>query len=128
MSVAPDDRRYTDLHVWVKFADRGARVGISDFAQRALGELVFVQLPEIGRTCVAGASLGELESLKSTSDFYAPISGTVVDTNALLGERPELVNSDPYGDGWLVEIEPDGAATAPLLSASEYRSMTSDDE
>ena len=110
--MIPEDLRYTDKHEWVSHRCAATvRVGITDFAQDALGDIVFVQLPEPGPTVEAGEPLGEVESTKSVSEIYAPVSGTVVARNDQLTDRPELINTDPYGAGWLVEIEPaDGAA------------------
>jgi glycine cleavage system H protein len=124
--VIPDDLRYTAEHEWLAPADAGAfKVGITDFAQDALGDIVFVQLPEPGTAVEAGQPLGEVESTKSVSEIYAPVSGTVVASNARLADEPELVNTDPYGDGWLVEIEPaDPAGTGDLLDAAGYRELT----
>jgi glycine cleavage system H protein len=101
------------------------RVGITDFAQDALGDIVYVQLPEPGSAVQAGQSLGEVESTKSVSEIYAPLSGKVATRNERLGEEPELINTDPYGDGWLVEIEPESAtAIDELLDADGYRRLT----
>jgi glycine cleavage system H protein len=124
--VIPEDLRYTAEHEWV--AGDGAepvRVGITHFAQDALGDIVFVQLPEEGTVVAAGDSLGEIESTKSVSEIYAPISGTVVARNATLGDEPELINAEPYAAGWLVEIAPDDpAALDGLLDADAYRTLT----
>jgi glycine cleavage system H protein len=113
----PDDLRYSAEHEWVRLDGSTARVGISDFAQDSLGDVVFVQLPEVGATVDAGASIGEVESTKSVSDIYAPVSGTVTAVNEALTTQPELVNSDPYGEGWMFEVEvrivPAGAAPVP---------------
>lgn len=124
--VIPEDLRYTPDHEWVRPADDGStvRVGITDYAQDALGDIVYVQLPDVGTKVTAGDSLGEVESTKSVSDIYAPVDGTVTASNAMLSERPELVNTDPYGEGWLVEIEPaDQAALGNLLDASGYSEL-----
>jgi glycine cleavage system H protein len=125
--VIPDDLRYTAEHEWVRPRSDGAglRVGITDFAQDALGDIVYVQLPEVGAEVKAGEALGEVESTKSVSEIYAPISGTVTARNEALAGRPEVVNTDPYGDGWLVEIEPsDPAGLDGLLDAAAYRERT----
>jgi glycine cleavage system H protein len=120
--VNPDDLLYTPEHEWVRnLDDDTVRIGITDFAQDALGDIVYVQLPDLGAEVVAGAPMGELESTKSVSDLFAPLSGTVSACNDALDSSPELCNSDPYGDGWIVEIrlsEP-GQRDA-LLSASDY--------
>lgn len=121
-STFPEDLRYTPEHEWVR-ADGGAvRVGITDFAQDSLGDIVFVSLPEVGAVVAAGAACGEVESTKSVSDVYAPVAGTVTARNPALDANPELVNSDPYGEGWLLELDvEDAAAVAALLDAAAYR-------
>ena len=123
----PDDLRYTREHEWLR-GDAGApiRIGITAYAQEALGDIVFVTLPEVGTEVTAGEPLGEVESTKSVSDIYAPVSGTVTARNEQLDARPELVNLDPYGEGWMVEIEPssgDGAEAADLLDATAYQAL-----
>ncbi|MEV2242288.1 glycine cleavage system protein GcvH [Micromonospora sp. NPDC049891] len=124
--MIPEDLRYTAEHEWVAAADGGAvRVGITHFAQDALGDIVYVQLPEAGATVAAGESLGEIESTKSVSELYAPVAGTVSARNEALVDTPEVINSDPYGAGWLVEISvSDPAAVDGLLSADAYRELT----
>lgn len=118
----PAELRYTQEHEWVRAEGQAVRVGITDFAQDALGDVVYVDLPEVGATVRADQPLGEVESTKSVSDVYSPISGTVVDRNPLLEERPELVNEQPYGDGWMVVIQPDDpAAVEGLLDVDAYR-------
>jgi glycine cleavage system H protein len=124
--VIPEDLRYTPEHEWV-FGDESGplRVGITDFAQEALGDIVFVQLPEEGATVAAGEPMGEVESTKSVSEIYAPVSGTVVARNTSLTDEPELINAEPYAAGWLVEIAPDDrSAVAGLLDATAYRELT----
>ena len=124
--MIPEDLRYTAEHEWVA-GDGSApvRVGITHYAQDALGDIVFVQLPEEGTTVHAGDSLGEIESTKSVSEIYAPISGTVVARNATLGDEPELINAEPYAAGWLVEIAPDDpSAIDELLDAAAYQALT----
>ncbi len=118
----PEDLKYTAEHEWVRAQDGGpVRVGITHYAQDALGDIVFVQLPEAGEEVEAGAAVGELESTKSVSDVYAPVSGRVVAVNDGLEATPELVNSDPYGDGWLFEVVPDDdQAVGELLDADAY--------
>ena len=124
--MIPEDLRYTDKHEWVTTGGATVRVGITDFAQDALGDIVFVQLPEPGSTVEAGAPVGEVESTKSVSDIYAPVSGTVVARNEQLTDRPELINTDPYGSGWMIEIEvADPSATGSLLDAAGYAELTS---
>jgi glycine cleavage system H protein len=123
--LIPDGLRYTAEHEWVAPGAAPLRVGITDFAQDALGDIVYVQLPDPGTTVEAGHSLGEVESTKSVSEIYAPLSGTVTARNERLGGEPELINTDPYGEGWLVEIEPAVAsAVDDLLDAEAYRRLT----
>jgi glycine cleavage system H protein len=123
--VYPDDLKYTAEHEWVRDpgdAEGSVRVGITDYAQEALGDIVFVTLPEVGSEVTAGEACGEVESTKSVSDVYAPVSGTVVARNSALDATPELMNSDPYGEGWMVEIRPaDPAAVDGLLDAGDYQ-------
>jgi glycine cleavage system H protein len=123
----PDDLRYTAEHEWLRLGEDGvARVGITAYAQDALGDIVYVQLPEAGSTIEAGSSVGEVESTKSVSDLFAPISGTVVERNEALDSTPELVNTDPYGQGWMFEVEPsDAGAVDALLTADQYRDQLS---
>jgi glycine cleavage system H protein len=121
--VYPDDLKYTSEHEWVRTDGETARVGITDYAQDALGDIVYVSLPEVGSDLASGDTVGELESTKSVSDIYAPVSGTVVAVNEALDGTPELVNSDPYGEGWLFEITPsDATAVDDLMDASAYQS------
>ncbi|MBQ1075985.1 glycine cleavage system protein GcvH [Micromonospora sp. C31] len=124
--MIPEDLRYTAEHEWVAVGDGGTvRVGITHFAQDALGDIVYVQLPDSGAVVAAGESLGEIESTKSVSEIYAPLSGTVAARNEALGDTPEVINTDPYGAGWLVEITlDDPAAVDGLLSADAYRELT----
>jgi glycine cleavage system H protein len=120
----PDELRYTPDHVWVRVADGGVQVGITDYAQDALGDIVFVQLPEPGTQAEAGASLGEVESTKSVSDIYCPLAGTVVEVNGELTDTPERLNEDPYGEGWLCVIQPaEPAARDRLLDAEASRKL-----
>ena len=122
----PEDLKYTAEHEWVRNpgeAEGAVRVGITDYAQDALGDIVFASLPEVGTEIEAGSAVGELESTKSVSDLYAPVSGTVVARNEALDGTPELVNSDPYGEGWLFEVVPtDGSAVDGLMDAAAYQS------
>jgi len=119
--VVPEDLRYTPDHEWARVVDGKVRVGITDYAQDALGDVVFVSLPELGSKVSEGAVLGEVESTKSVSEIYAPVAGEVVAVNTTLADAPEKLNSDPYGEGWLCEISPDdAAATGHLLDAKEY--------
>ena len=120
----PQDLRYSREHEWVRVDGDVARVGITDFAQESLGDVVFVQLPEVGLEIVAGASASEIESTKSVSDVYVPVSGAVRAVNTALVETPELINSDPYGDGWILEISlTDPAELEALLDADGYRAL-----
>ena len=121
----PEDLNYTAEHEWVRAASGTLlRVGITDFAQDALGDIVFVTLPEAGAEIRAGEPCGELESTKSVSDVYAPVSGTVSAVNGALDANPELVNSDPYGEGWMFEVEVVGTeALDGLLDAAGYRAV-----
>ncbi|MDQ1395053.1 MAG: glycine cleavage system protein, partial [Acidimicrobiaceae bacterium] len=102
----PDDLRYTSDHEWARAENGNIRMGITDYAQDALGDVVFVQLPEAGATIEAGASFSEVESTKSVSDIYAPMAGTVVEANADLTDAPQRINEDPYGDGWICVLTP----------------------
>lgn len=123
--MIPDELHYTSQHEWVKERGTALRVGITYYAQDQLGDIVYVQLPDEGATVTAGEPLGEVESTKSVSDIYAPFSGTVVARNDKLGDEPELINADPYGAGWLVEIEPTAAvALDELLDAQAYAELT----
>ncbi len=128
--TTPDDRRYTDQHEWalVQGTDGTStvvRVGLTHHAQDALGDIVFVQLPEVGTEVTPGTAIGEVESTKSVSDIYAPVRGTVVEVNAELAESPERLNEDPYGEGWICVIEPaEEQAHADLLDADGYRALT----
>jgi len=122
----PEELRYTSDHEWVRLEDGGrVRIGITDYAQEALGDVVFVELPEVGEAVEANQTFSEVESTKSVSDVYAPLAGTVAEVNTDLAESPERLNTDPYGDGWICTIDPaDGAAYATLLDAAAYRSLT----
>ncbi|MBW3662949.1 MAG: glycine cleavage system protein GcvH [Actinobacteria bacterium] len=118
----PEDLRYTAEHEWVRRDGDTVLVGITWYAQDQLGDVVYVDLPASGARVEAGQPFGEVESTKSVSDLFAPISGTISERNEALEERPELVNSDPYGEGWMIRIEPDDAgAVDELLSADAYR-------
>jgi len=118
----PDDRRYLESHEWALPEDGTVRVGISDFAQDELGDIVFVEYPEVGDHFDREESFGVVESIKAVSDLYVPVSGTVEATNDDLLDAPELVNDDPYGDGWMLVVEPDDPdELAELLSAEAYR-------
>ena len=118
----PEELKYSKDHEWVRLSGTIARVGITDYAQDALGDVVFVQLPASGSEVSAGQSCSEVESTKSVSDIYVPVSGLITNVNNLLSESPSLINSDPYGDGWIMEIEVSNVSSvAELLDASNYR-------
>jgi glycine cleavage system H protein len=123
--VFPEDLKYTSEHEWVRSPGEAAssvRIGITDYAQEALGDIVYVSLPEVGAELASGSAVGELESTKSVSDVYAPFAGTVAAVNEALDATPELVNSDPYGEGWLFELVPaDAGSVDDLLDADAYR-------
>ena len=124
----PEDLKYTREHEWARKEDDGiVTVGISDYAQDALGDIVYVELPEEGEEVLKGESFGFVESVKSVSDLYAPVSGRVVKVNAALKDSPELVNSDPYGQAWMIEIESsDAGELDELLSAEAYTALTAE--
>ena len=120
----PEDRRYTADHEWALVEGGRVRIGITDYAQDALGDVVFVQLPAVGTVVEPGGACSEVESTKSVSDIYAPVAGTVVEVNAELAEAPQRLNEDPYGAGWICLIEPAGpAALDTLLDADAYRAL-----
>lgn len=120
----PEHLRYSAEHEWVAVEGSRARVGVTDYAQDSLGDVVYVQLPDEGTLVVAGAACAEVESTKSVSDIYAPVSGTVVEVNRALDDEPELVNRDPYGAGWIFVVElADAAELDALLAAAAYRRL-----
>ena len=126
MADVPDDLKYTAEHEWAKVGGATIRVGVTDYAQEALGDVVYVSLPEVGAKVGQGETFGEVESTKSVSDLYAPVTGTVTARNDELGARPELINSDPYGAGWIVEIEvADAAQVEALLDPAAYGTLSS---
>jgi len=122
----PEELRYTADHEWIKREDDGRlRIGITDYAQDSLGDVVFVQLPDLGAAVEANGACSEVESTKSVSDVYAPVAGTVQEVNAELTDAPQRLNEDPYGDGWICVIEPsDPEAFSSLLDAAAYRALT----
>jgi glycine cleavage system H protein len=123
----PADLRYTAEHEWVRAGGRTVRVGITDYAQDALGDVVYVRLPTVGDPVEAGGVIGEVESTKSVSEIYAPLSGEVVAVNAELEDAPEKMNRDPYGDGWICDLAPtDPVAADRLLDAAAYRDLTAE--
>jgi len=120
----PEQLRYSSEHEWVAVEDTRARVGITDYAQDALGDVVYVDLPDVGLAVIGGSSCAEVESTKSVSEIYAPVSGTVVEVNTALDDQPELVNRDPYGSGWIFVVEmADAVAVEDLLDAAAYRKL-----
>ena len=125
MFEVPENLRYLESHEWVSTDDDVARIGITDFAQDELGDVVFVELPDEGDEVEKGEEFGVVESIKAVSDLYAPVSGTVVEVNDTLFDQPELVNGDPYGDGWMLAVEPsDEDELDDLLTAADYRDQT----
>lgn len=123
MTQVPDDRRYTKEHEWAREEGGRILVGITDYAQDQLGDVVFVGLPEAGTQVEAGKPLGEVESTKSVSDVYSPVSGKVLEKNAEVEGNPELINSDPYGQGWLVAIEGSADTLEGLMTAADYETL-----
>jgi glycine cleavage system H protein len=124
----PADLRYTTDHEWTRQEDAGLRVGITDYAQDALGDVVFVELPRVGAVVEAGATVSEVESTKSVSDIYAPVAGEVVEVNSALVDAPQLVNEDPYGEGWIYVLSPsEPGAVDGLLGPDEYATAISGD-
>ena len=120
----PEDLKYSSDHEWAKLEDGKVRMGITDYAQDALGDVVYVDVPQVGTKVKVNESFSEVESTKSVSDIYAPVTGTVVDVNADLGDAPERLNEDPYGEGWICVIEPDDPGDLDgLLDADAYRSL-----
>lgn len=127
MTTVPSDLRYTSDHEWARLDGGVVRVGITDYAQDALGDVVFISLPEVGARVDAGGVLGEVESTKSVSEIYAPVAGEVRAVNSSLTEAPEKLNSDPYGEGWICEIDPaDPDSFGGLLGAAEYEQLVSE--
>lgn len=126
MSQVPSDLKYTAEHEWIRITEGSTvvRIGITDFAQEALGDVVYVSLPAVGTAVSGGAAFGEVESTKSVSDIYAPLTGTITARNDTLDGAPETINSDPYGEGWLVEIDlAEGADLGSLLDAAAYGTL-----
>ena len=128
MSKIPADLKYTRSHEWLKsMPDGSIEIGISDHAQEALGDLVFVELPEVGRSLAAGESCAVVESVKAASDIYAPVAATVIAINAKLVEAPELINQDPYGRGWIMRLKPTAQGDdSGLLSAHDYQLLAAE--
>lgn len=128
MTEVPDDRHYTRSHEWARADGDRIVIGITDYAQDQLGDVVFVGLPDPGSEVRSGEPLGEVESTKSVSDIYSPVTGRVIERNVEVEARPELINSEPYADGWLVAVEAPGAQLEELLSADEYRRWLEEQE
>ena len=124
MSI-PDDLQYTKSHEWVRIEDGTATIGITDHAQEELGDVVFVELPDVGDTIGAGESFGTVESVKAVSDLYAPVGGEVVEVNSSLEDAPEKINDDPYGEGWIVKLST--SEEADLLSPEEYEKVVEEE-
>lgn len=123
MTKVPEDLNFTDQHEWIAATGEGTvRFGITDYAQDALGDIVYIDLPKVGQALTAGQSCGEVESTKSVSEIYAPVSGEVIDVNAALADAPETVNSDPYAEGWMVEVRVAGESEQ-ILDAAAYRAL-----
>ncbi len=123
--LIPDNLRYSTDHEWILLDGSRAKVGITDYAQDALGDIVFIDLPQVGAEVEVGQSISEVESTKSVSDIYAPLTGTVVEVNEDLGDTPDKLNSDPYGEGWIFVVElADAAAVESLLDAAGYAELT----
>jgi glycine cleavage system H protein len=120
--TTPEHLRYTDQHEWLADADGVATIGVTAYAADSLGDVVYVELPEVGRQVAEGDACGEIESTKSVSELFAPVSGEVVAVNEAVAETPDLVNTDPFGDGWLIRVRHDGLPD--LLDAQAYRKMT----
>ena len=125
MSNIPQELRYTKEHEWISGTGLIVKIGITDFAQAALGDIVYIQLPKVGDTVKADAVCGEVESTKSVSEIYSPLSGKIVSVNESLNSQPEIINGDPYGSGWICEIEvADVSAINGLLTAEQYSEIT----
>ncbi|MCS7068884.1 MAG: glycine cleavage system protein GcvH [Meiothermus sp.] len=119
----PSELKYTQSHEWVRLEGDVAVVGITDFAQDALGDVVFVELPPVGKTAEAGATVAVVESVKTASDIYAPVAGEIIEVNSALADKPELLNQSPYGEGWLFKMKVNPADVAGLLSAADYQAV-----
>ena len=124
--AVPEELQYTKTHEWIRLEDDIATVGITEHAQEELGDVVFIELPEKGASFGAGESFGTVESVKAVSDLYAPVGGEVVEVNETLNDSPELINEDPYGDGWMIRLRVSGEDD--LLSASEYEKVLEEEE
>lgn len=125
----PEDLFYSEEHEWVRVEDQGVSVGITDFAQEELGDIVYVELPEVGKSFGAQGEIGSIESVKAVAEVYTPLAGEIVEVNSALLDRPELINEDPHGDGWLVRLKTDGAPdVSGLMDAEAYEKFISTDE
>ena len=125
----PNNYRYTKEHEWVRLDGGTATVGITDYAQHALGDVVYVELPNLGAKLTAGKSFGTVESVKAVSEIYAPVTGEVIETNASLGSAPELINSDPHGQGWLIKVKgADASQIAGLMDSATYETYVAEKE
>jgi glycine cleavage system H protein len=126
--LVPDDLRYSTDHEWVRRSGSRVTIGITDYAQDALGDVVFLEVPTAGASVAAGERISEVESTKSVSDIFAPVAGTVVEVNESLGDGPEALNADPYGDGWIcvIDMQYDDAAFDALMDAEAYQALTSE--
>lgn len=120
----PNDRSYSEDHEWVKVEDGTATIGISDYAQDKLTDVVFVELPEVGRNVKVGESVAVLESVKSVADIYTPVTGEIIEVNTNLEDHPELINDDPFGDGWILKINVSSPNLSSLLDAEAYQTYT----
>tara|TARA_R110001592_G_scaffold363043_1_gene679698 strand:+ start:186576 stop:186968 length:393 start_codon:yes stop_codon:yes gene_type:complete len=130
MSQTPNELKYASSHEWARLEEDGTiSVGITDHAQEALGDVVFVELPDVGTVLAAGDEAGVVESVKAASDIYAPVGGTVIEINGQLEDEPEMVNSDPYNDGWFFKLQPgDTSELEALLSAGDYQQQCDDED
>lgn len=126
--LVPDDLRYSTDHEWVRRSGSRVTIGITDYAQDALGDVVFLEVPTQGAVVAAGERISEVESTKSVSDIFAPVAGTVVEVNDALGDGPEALNADPYGDGWIcvIDMQDDDSAFGALMDAEAYQALTSE--
>jgi glycine cleavage system H protein len=124
----PADLKFTAEHEWLRSEDGNVRVGITEFAQDQLGDIVYVELPPVGQKLASGKAFGVVESVKAASDLYSPLSGTVVEANEALLDEPELVNSDPYGEGWMLLVEPAGDDAVELFDAEAYEKLLAEEE
>jgi glycine cleavage system H protein len=126
--MIPEDLYYSAEHEWVRLEDEGASIGITDFAQQELGDIVFVELPEVGKSVDAEDEIGSIESVKAVAEVFSPVAGEVVEVNSALLDRPELINEDPHGKGWLVRLKTDGAPdVSGLMDAEAYREFVAAD-